>query len=680
MKPTIAIDALTHAGLSTAAATLWAERVQQALSQSSTPEAAWQVLSAELIAENCEFAVHHAIFMWLFPSWHETPFSVPVCQPTQHDKQHANIVSFMHETHCQDVASLHQWTREHADAFWQKMIKTLGIVFKRPAEQICDLTQGVTSPVWLPQAAMNIADSCFTANPKATALIYENQQHELVSMSYSELNDLSNQIANSLVERGMQKGDTIAIAMPMNPVAVASFLGIIKMGGAVVSIADSFSADEIAVRLRIANTKAVITQDFCNWGTKLLPLYEKMIHANAPACIVVSYQAPASVTLRSGDIAYENFLSSNKQFSSVACKPMDACNILFSSGTTADPKAIPWLHVTPIKGASDAYFHQNIKPGDVLTWPTSLGWMMGPWLVFAALINHAAIALFTGAPKGREFGEFVARAKVTMLGVVPTLVAAWRQSRCMEGLDWSHLKVFSSTGECSNPEDMFYLMWLAKYKPIIEYCGGTEIGGAYISSTVIENNYPSLFTTPTMGSDFTILNEQGVPSELGEVAIIPPALGLSVSLLNADHTKVYYTGMPRWHNVTLRRHGDQICRYPNQTYSILGRVDDTMNLGGIKVSAAEIERAIADLEPVRESAAIAIKPADNGPSQLVIYAAVTNKPSDKQEILKRMQQRINQHLNPLFKIHDVVFVADLPKTASNKIMRRVLRKEYSEAK
>ncbi len=89
--------------------------------------------------------------------------------------------------------------------------------------------------------------------------------------------------------------------------------------------------------------------------------------------------------------------------------------------------------------------------------------------------------------KDGEFGEFVSRAVcVTMLGVVPTLVAGWRHLAAWKGLIFSKIKVFSSNGECSNPEDMFYLMWLANYKPIIEYCGGTEIGGAYISSTVVE--------------------------------------------------------------------------------------------------------------------------------------------------------------------------------------------------
>jgi len=673
LKHNFPLDTLTDAGLTASEAERWANRVFETLNKYRSPEKAWHDLSNELAGGHFTFAVHHAIFMLLFPSWRGAPYSAPVWQPDEAEIGAANIMSFMTELGINKVHDFHAWTRQYYPDFWQKIIAKLPIVFKQPPDAVCDLSGGITAPNWLPGAKLNIADSCFNGKADAVALIYEDGQHALKTMTFGQLDLLSNQIANSLIAQGFQQGDAIAIAMPMNKHAIAAFLGIIKMGGAVVSIADSFSSEEIAVRLGIANTKGVFTQDFSTWGSKLLPLYEKMIRAKAPTCIVFPHQPAAKLDLRAGDLAYHDFLLAKTEFSSVACAAMDTCNILFSSGTTADPKAIPWLHCTPVKAASDAFFHQNIQEGDILTWPTNLGWMMGPWLVFAAFINRAAIALYSGAPKDRDFGEFVARARVTMLGVVPTLVAAWRQSRCMEGLDWRHIKVFSSTGECSNPEDMFYLMWLANYKPVIEYCGGTEIGGAYVSSTVVENNYPSLFTTPAMGSDFTILNEDGMPADLGEAALIPPAMGFSVRLLNADHAKVYYSGMPALNGITLRRHGDLICRYPNGTYAIMGRVDDTMNLGGIKVSAAEIERAIADLPPIRETAAIAVKPADNGPSQLVIFAAVSDTP-DKMDTLKKMQQRINQHLNPLFKIHDIVFVEELPKTASNKIMRRVLRK------
>jgi acetyl-CoA synthetase len=95
----------------------------------------------------------------------------------------------------------------------------------------------------------------------------------------------------------------------------------------------------------------------------------------------------------------------------------------------------------------NAWSGQDARPRDVLAWPSSLGWMMGPWLIFAALLNRGTIALFDGAPTGRPFGEFVAAARVTMLGVVPSIVRAWRSSGCMEGLDWGALRCCSSSGE-----------------------------------------------------------------------------------------------------------------------------------------------------------------------------------------------------------------------------------------
>ena len=96
------------------------------------------------------------------------------------------------------------------------------------------------------------------------------------------------------------------------------------------------------------------------------------------------------------------------------------------------PKAIPWTHTTPIRSAANAFFHQDVRQDDTVVWPTNLGWMMGPWLVFAALLNGASIGLFQGSPLGRPFGEFVEAAGVSMLGLVPSIAKAWRASDCMK--------------------------------------------------------------------------------------------------------------------------------------------------------------------------------------------------------------------------------------------------------
>jgi acetyl-CoA synthetase len=587
--------------------------------------------------------------------------------------QTTHLTQTLQELNIPTLEKFHRWTVDHHDEFVKYCLTKLKIVFQKQPKSICDLSKGVESPRWFPDAKMNIAESCFNASPEKIAIICQHPDGHIKKITYDELNRLSNRIANSLIQKGFKQGDAIAIDMPMHEFAVAIYLGIIKMGGVVVSIADSFSKDEIATRLKIANTKAIFTQDFILRAQKKLPLYEKVVSANSPQAIVITVSE--EIPLRENDISWKNFLVDDEKFISAAREPMQHCNILFSSGTTGTPKAIPWNHTTGIKSASDAYFHQDVQQDDVFAWPTNLGWMMGPWLIFATLINQATIALYDGIPREAAFGKFIQDAHVTILGVVPTLVAYWRQTKCMEKWDWHRIKLFTSTGECSNPEDMSYLSKLAGNKPIIEYCGGTEIGGAYITSTLIEKNEPSIFTTPAMGIDFTIIDENGNTTDNGEVALISPALGLSTELLNADHHEIYYANMPTYQEKKLRRHGDQIIRLNPEKYSLLGRIDDTMNLGGIKVSSAEIERVLAGIGDIQETAAIAVSPQGHGPSQLVIYAA-TQKNLNKNNVKEHMQSRINQHLNPLFKIYDIIFIPELPKTASNKIMRRVLRNQY----
>jgi acetyl-CoA synthetase len=380
--------------------------------------------------------------------------------------------------------------------------------------------------------------------------------------------------------------------------------------------------------------------------------------------------------LRVGDYTWEEFLAIDAPLQCEPRAPADTTNILFSSGTTGDPKAIPWTHVTPLKCAVDAHFHVNVQAADVVVWPTNLGWMMGPWLIFGALMNRAAIGLYCGAPTGRAFGQFVEASGATALGLVPSLVRNWRTSGCLEGLDWSGIQAFASTGECSRADDMRWLMQFAGGKPVIEYCGGTEIGGAYITNTLARPIVAGAFNTPTLGLDVMILDEEERPADIGELFLVPPSIGLSNTLLNKDHHETYFAHTPHGPaGEVLRRHGDQMERLPGGYWRALGRADDTMNLGGIKVSSAEIEQTLRGVPGVTETAAIAVAGQGGGPSQLVIYAVCAGAP-DQTQLAAAMQSAIKRDLNPLFKIHDVVVIDALPRTASNKVMRRELRARY----
>jgi acetyl-CoA synthetase len=636
----------------------------------------WQTISQTILTPRHPFRLHQFLFGKVYEHWDFRNGPPPAWIPDPKSIPATNLGRYMSRRGIKDYPALHAWSVQHRAAFWATLVQQFHLRFAQPAQQSLDLTPGVLAPRWFPGARLNIAESCFAAPPDDLALVCQCEGESSQSMTFGQLRSLANRVANGVVRAGIQPGDAIAIDMPMNAFAVAIYLGILLAGGVVVSIADSLAPQEIAVRLRLAEAKAVFTQDLLRRCGKELALYQKVQAAEAPRTIVLPASGSLSTPLRTGDLAWDELLSSDEQFTALPRDPEDPVNILFSSGTTGEPKAIPWTQITPLKCVADGWLHQDIRPGERIAWPTNLGWMMGPWLIFAGLVNRAALALYEGAPTNREFGQFIAERKVSMLGVIPSLVKTWRANRTMEGLDWSCIRRFSSTGECSNPDDMLYLMHLASYKPIIEYCGGTEIGGGYISSTMVQPNAPSVFTTPCLGLDFIILDEAGRPANLGEAFLIPPSIGMSTRLLKRDHDAVYYADTPKGpHGVILRRHGDYLERLPGGFYRVLGRADDTMNLGGIKVSSAEIERVLNPLPGVLETAAVAVPPPGGGPSLLWIFAVPQEPGTEHDVLLAAMRQAIREHLNPLFKIEQLVLLDSLPRTASNKVMRRMLREQ-----
>ena len=679
----LAVEQLIVCGLDKAEASEITEVINRIL-ETESPTACWYEISRYILTPHHPFALHQLLYETVYTEFDRVTYGPPPAWfPTDEDITEANITHLMMALELKTYCELHAWTVRNRDTFWQMMIGALDI---KSVSTNAEPQQNATS-IATNLRELNIVESCFNAPPDAIAIVTQRENDgNLLTLTYRELESLTNRVANGVVEIGMMPGDAIAVDMPMNTESVAIYLGIVKAGCVVVGIADSFAPDEIATRLRIGNAKAIFTQDYINRAGKRLPLYEKVIAAKAPKAIICSCEGSDGVARiqREGDMTWIDFLSDTETFTTVPCHPDAHTNILFSSGTTGEPKAIPWTHTTPIKCAADAYLHHDIHANDVLAWHTNLGWMMGPWLIYASLINKATIALYDGgSPTSRDFGVFVQNAKVSMLGVVPTLVRAWKNTECMRGLDWHAIRAFSSTGECSNPEEMLYLMSLAGYKPVIEYCGGTEIGGGYVTGTRVQPAAPSTFTTPALGLDFLLYDDHGNPSDNGEVFIVPPSLGLSTSLLNADHDEVYFAGTPR---SNLRRHGDAIERLGSKfeddpwltgmKYRVHGRIDDTMNLSGIKVSSAAIEEVLNVIDGIQETAAVAVSPEDGGPSQLVIYtvlvASESGKPT-KQEIHDTLQVELSQHLNPLFRIHDVVIVDALPRTASNKVMRRLLR-------
>lgn len=644
------------------------------------PLTRWREICRTILRPEMPLALHQYLHEWAFAGWDEAIAPVPAWAPDPSRVAESNIHQIMSEMNLQQYDEFYSWSIEKPADFCQLMIQRLGIIFDREPVAFLNFDRGLEEPGWLHGGRLNIVESCFQAPPDAAAIVYEKGDGELAKLSYGELQERVGQVANSLVARGVKPGDRVAIAMSMTAEAVAIYLGIISMGCSAVTVADSFSAREMRVRLELAKPVFVFCQDFQLRGGKCIPLYERVVEATDVPLIVIPAGENVSTELRSEDISWCSFMTDDSALEFASADPDNEITLLFSSGTTGRPKAIPWTHCTAIKAANDAHLHHDIHVGDVLCWPTNLGWMMGPWLVFAALLNRATIALNSSVPTTREFGEFVRDSGVTMLGLVPSIVSAWQSSDCIRGLDWSSIRVFSSTGECSSAKAMFFLMSLAGYKPVIEYCGGTEVGGGYITGTVVQPCVPGTFSTPALGSDWLLLDEEGEPTASGEVFFRPPSLGLSTSLVNGNHHDVYFAGTPSGPSgELLRRHGDHIEQLPGGYYRAHGRVDDTMNLGGIKFSNVQIEEVLSQEEDVAELAAVAVTQPGGGPSRLVIYVRPSGT-TDTESLKARFQQLIRSDINPLLKVSDVVIIDRLPRTASNKVMRRKLRAAYEQEK
>ncbi|GMP33155.1 hypothetical protein CsSME_00006599 [Camellia sinensis var. sinensis] len=668
----------------------------------------WQRVSKHLLDPDLPFSLHQMMYYGCYKDFGPDP---PAWIPDPERAASTNVgqllerrgKEFLDSRYKDPISSFSEFqifSVSNPEVYWKTVLDEISVSFSVPPQCILRENQSHPGGQWLPGAHLNPAKNCLSLNGKKTLddimVIWRDEGDDKMPVNKMTLKELRTEVwlvAHALETLGLDKGSAIAIDMPMDVNSVVIYLAIVLAGYAVVSIADSFAPTEIATRLKISKAKAIFTQDFIIRGDKRLPLYNRVIDAQSPIAIVIPSRGSSfGINLRDGDISWNEFLAKVEHFREVEFvaveQPVEAfTNILFSSGTTGEPKAIPWTLATPFKAAADGWCHMDIRKGDIVAWPTNLGWMMGPWLVYASLLNGASMALYNGSPLGSGFAKFVQDAKVTMLGVIPSIVRAWKTTNCTASYDWSAIRCFGSTGEASNVDEYLWLMGRAGYKPIIEYCGGTEIGGGFVTGSLLQPQSLAAFSTPAMGCSLFIIGSDGIINPpivpgIGELALGPLMFGASNTLLNADHYNVYFKGMPVWNGKILRRHGDVFDLTSRGYYHAHGRADDTMNLGGIKVSSVEIERICNAVDNnILEAAAVGVPPQGGGPERLVI-AVVFKDSSESATDLNKLRTAFNSalqnKLNPFFKVSHIVPITSLPRTATNKVMRRVLRQQFAQ--
>ena len=399
-------------------------------------------------------------------------------------------------------------------------------------------------------------------------------------------------------------------------------------------------------------------------------------------------------------MTWNHFLSHTREnYVSTPMLASDNLNIIFSSSTSTGkekpgekpkaPKALPWKAHSFVKSATDAHLHHDMQPGKVLCWPTNLGWMMGSFDIAAAFMNKGTLALYDGRPITREFGEFVQDVGVNVLGVVPALPEHWEKTRCMEGLDWSSIERFSSTGSPSTPSNYFYLSSLVPgFAPITEYMGGTEVGGGYITCTEHKPFVPSMFNTPTLGTELYISPEEENGLQKGEVYFVmrhgegqTPPMGLSTEILNYNHHDKYFYGGLRTPDGDLLRHHGDILQYNHGYYQSGGQADDGIKINGIKTSSTEIEDFIksAHIHGLKDVVVVAIRPPQGGEDKVVAFTVMDENSHVPHDILKKKCVEAIRARNPqLSRLHDVVTLEQLPLTPTGKIKRQYLADDYLE--
>ena len=294
---------LLAAGLDRAQALLVGERANRLLAAAGrgrrAAERCWQELAGSVLTPEIPFPVHQLLYERTYQAREPAHGPAPAWIPTEDEIRASNLHALMRERRCASYRELFHWSVTEFTEFWHHLAQRLRIRFAHPYHAVADLAD-LRAPGWFPGARLNIAESCFNAHADAVAIVHQAEGGPRQSVSYRELRVLANRVANGLRAAGYRPGDAIALVLPMTAESVAIYLGIIFAGCTAVGIADSFAAAEIGVRVRITRARAIFTQDRILRHGKLLPLYAKVVEADAPPAIVLAQDAGPAPVSRAG--------------------------------------------------------------------------------------------------------------------------------------------------------------------------------------------------------------------------------------------------------------------------------------------------------------------------------------------------------------------------------------------
>ncbi|HEX8565355.1 MAG TPA: AMP-binding protein [Pyrinomonadaceae bacterium] len=635
----------------------------------------------------------------------DSTFDQPVAwRPTEDVIERAQLTKFIKQVGAHDFDDLYQKSIENVEWFTSEVLKFLDIKFNPPYEKLLDLSDGIQFPHWCVGGGLNIVEMCLDRwqsdeMKDQPAVIWEGEEGAIEILTYVELFQEVKAVAGNLRDEGLEKGDAVGIHLPMVPETIVALLAINRIGAIAVPVFSGYGANAIETRLNAVNAKALFTCDYFPRRGKEFNAFEvaKQAVENCPTIekvfAVERYCDDNKIDYSKLDKRFADFalLQMADEFTEKKnyLEPTNAEDpliILYTSGTTGKPKGIAHTHCGfPIKAAQDMAFGTDVGRGTRISWVTDIGWMMGPWLIYGALINGATICIYDGAPdypKADRMWKFCARHKVEILGISPTLVRAL--ANCGDDLpkkhDLSALRAFASTGEPWNPAPWWWLFEKVgdSKLPIINYSGGTEISGGILMGNPLLPIKPCSFPAPCPGIAADVLDENGKSVEagrVGELAIRQPWIGMARSFWQ-ERERYLETYWSRFENIWV--HGDFAMKDADGHWFILGRSDDTLKVAGKRVGPAEVESLLVGHPLVAEAAVIGVPDELKGTAMVAFCVLTIDRHADfqsaalEEELKKLVAEAQGKPLKP----NRVLFVSALPKTRNAKVMRRVIRAAY----
>ena len=580
--------------------------------------------------------------------------------------------------------------------WWAKQAGEL-LTWTKPWETICEWNPPHAK--WFVGGQLNVAANCLdrhltNGRRNKAAIIFEGEPGDTRVLTYWDLHREVCKLSNVLLELGIVKGDRITIYLPSVPEAVISMLACARIGAVHTVVFGGFSADSLAERISDSQSKLLITADG-GWRrgapVRLKDLADKALEGETTVekVVVVNRTEDAKhVSMKQGRDFWWHRLMDEASAKHEA-QPMDAEDplyILYTSGSTGKPKGI--LHtsggyLTGVAATTKYIF--DIKDNDVYWCTADVGWVTGhSYVVYGPLANGATVFLYEGAPDWPQkdrFWTLIEKYGVTIMYTAPTAIRAFMKwgTEWPEKHDLSSLRLLGSVGEPINPE-----AWLWYYKnigrescPIVDTWWQTETGAIMITPLPgISQTKPASASRPFPGITAEVVDEAGdaLPhgtDQTGILVITQPWPSMLRTLWRDDdrYQKVYWS---KFADKGYYFPGDGARRDEEGDYWLLGRVDDIMLVAGHNISTMEVESALVDHPSVAEAAVIGRTHEIKGQA-IAAFVTLKDGVGGTSELAGQLKDHVAKKIGAISRPDDILFSAELPKTRSGKIMRRLLR-------